>query len=158
MTTLVLGVIEVPYENEGKDAPKGKKRRRGEGSARGKPTTTVDVANFLEEKYGVMAVFYEQYKDSIGNAVVHSLEGALEDIFLGSPNTDPFAEAGQEIASGFREFLLSAQIEELGVPGVPTQASIERRSLRFKDKVSAGPRPSFISTGTYELSMRAWIE
>lgn len=153
-----MGCIDIPYENEGRDADPSRKRKRGQGSSRGAPTTTAQVAQILEDKYGVMRVFYDNNKDAIEAAVVHSVEGALEDLFLGAPVKDPFAEAGAEVASGFREFLLSGQIEQLGVEGVPTQAAQDRRSLRFKSKRAKAQRPSFIDTGLYELSARAWVE
>lgn len=174
MTTLILGVIDILYENEGeKERPnpitkKGKVRKSearrlqremdGHDSKADGPTTTSQVAEILEEKYGVMNAFYNEYQDSIQAALIHSLEGALEDLYLGSPITDPLAEASQEIQSGFQFFLASAEIETMGIEGVPTQAALERRSLRFKGKKGPNKRPSFIDTGLYQASMRAWTE
>ena len=156
MKYLVMGVVDVPYENEG-ITPK-RKTKRGEGSSRGAPTTTVDVATILEEKYSVMQTFYDARKQDITASLVSSAEGALEDLFAGGHPTDPFAETGQFVQSEFRTFLMSAEIESLGIPGVPTKAAQNRRSLRFKAKVGPSERPSFIDTGTYELSMRSWVE
>lgn len=147
MTDLVLGVVDVPYSDGNVKSEKSSS-----------PTTTVDVAQILEEKYGIMQAFYDAHKVDITQSLVNSAEGALEDIFTGGQVVDPFAEAGQFVQSEFRTFLMTAEIESMGVPGVPTQASIKRRSLRFKNKVASGPRPSFIDTGTYEMSMRAWVE
>jgi len=156
MTDLVLGVIDVPYENEG-STPK-KKPKRGEGSSRGAATTTVEVATILEEKYGVMQAFYDAHKDTVTSSLISSVEGALETLFSGGPVVDPFADAGQSIQAEFRTFLMTAEIESMGIPGVPTKAALDRRSLRFKNKVSDHARPSFVDTSTYELSMRAWVE
>jgi hypothetical protein len=156
MTDLILGVVDVPYENEG--ATPKKKPKRGEGSSRGAPMTTVSVATILEEKYGVMQAFYDSHKDSVIGSLINSAEGALETLFMGGPVTDPFADASQSIQAEFRTFLMTAEIEGMGIPGVPTKAAQDRRSLRFKAKVGPNQRPSFIDTGTYELSMRAWIE
>lgn len=147
MTTLNLGVIDVPYDD-----------RSGVGGSKGEPTTTVSVATLLEEKYGVMGAFYEAHKQDITQSLVSSVEGALEDLFANGWIGDPFAEAGQAIQTEFRTFLMTGEIEKMGIPGVPTKASVERRSLRFKDKVSSGPRPSFIDTSLYEMSMVAWVE
>ena len=147
MTDLVLGVVDVPYSDGNVKSEKSSS-----------PTTTVDVAQILEEKYGIMQAFYDAHKVDITQSLVNSAEGALENIFTGGQVVDPFAEAGQFVQSEFRTFLMTAEIESMGVPGVPTQASIKRRSLRFKNKVASGPRPSFIDTGTYEMSMRAWVE
>jgi hypothetical protein len=118
----------------------------------------VVVASILEEKYHVLETYVEHHTSDIGEAINHSLEGALENLHMGAPMGDPFSEAGQEIASGFRTFLMTAEIESLGVEGVPTHAALNRESLRFKSKHGNGPRPSFVDTGTYEASMRAWIE
>jgi len=170
MTDLIFAVIETAYGNDGK-APEPRKTKLGrthkgdakrvareaEHGASG-PATTVTVAQALEAKYGVMATFYEQYADQITGALVHSIEGALEDIYAGSPNVDPFAEAGQEIMEGFRHFLMSGEIETLGIPGVPTKAAQERKSSRFKSGKNPNERPSFVDTSLYENSFRASVE
>ena len=150
MTTLYLGVVDVPYDNKGS--------KSGKSASKSEPSTTVTVAQALEEKYGVMQAFYDSHQKDISQAITDSVAGALETVVMGGHIGDPFAEAGQAIQSEFRTFLMSAEIESMGIAGVPTQASLERRSLRFKGKVADKPRPSFIDTGTYELSMRAWIE
>lgn len=167
MTNLVFGNISVPYDDGGKPARRKvpKKPRRGKKAkpppvSKGseEPTTTDRVAAILEEKYGIYAAFFEQNQDHIQAAMVHSAEGALEDLFAGSPVTDPFGEAGDEIAAGFRQWLMQGEIEKMGIPGVPTQASIERRSLRFKDKKGPNVRPSFVDTGLFEASAKVWTE
>lgn len=171
---LNLGVISVPYTNETDErdhvrsrmTKKGRVHRQDakriqnymEGKTDDAPPTTVSVAQALEDRYGVMAAFATEYEDEIVDALVHSAEGALEDIFAGSPVTDPFAEAGQEIAEGFRYFLMSGEIETMGIEGVPTKAAQERKSARFKKGEGPNERPSFVSTGTYEAAFRAWTE
>ena len=165
-TNLILGVINVPYDNGGKSSgrkvPKkprsGKKAPPTTKSRSTEPTDTATVATILEDKYGVMGLFAENHKEQITGALVDSLKGALEDLFAGSPVKNPYAGAQDQIAADFRNWLMTGQIEQLGVAGVPTQAAIDRRSLRFKNKKSAGPRPSFIDTGAYEGSFRAWVE
>lgn len=176
VTDLVLGVVDVPYENEGK--PRDPKRARitkkgrvhstdaqriqnwmeGRGSDSDSAVTTVQVATWLEEKYHVMEVFYEEHKDDITQTLIDSIGGALENLYAGAPAGDPFAEAEQQVTADFRTFLLTGEIETLGLEGVPTQAALERRSLRFKRGRSGTPRPSFIDTSTYELAMRCWTE
>jgi hypothetical protein len=177
MPVLNLGVVEVPYQHEGERPPPRKTKSGrihksdaaraaqdawagefGFGHTQDQPATTVTVAMALEERYHVLETFVEHHTADIGEAVNNSIEGALENLHMGMPMGDPFSEAGQEIASGFRTFLMTAEIETLGVEGVPTQASIDRQSLRFKNKHGNAPRPSFVDTGTYEASMRAWIE
>lgn len=172
MPNLILGVVDIPYAPDGAPPPrKAKKPKRGKAGKAAKvakpktpavttegQTTTLQVAQILEAKYGVMRAFYDQYADPITGAVVHSMEGALESLFAGGPLGDPYAEAGQEIAAGFRQFLMSGEIEQMGIEGVPTQASLDRRSLRFKGKKAKGPRPSFVDTSTYELAFRSWVD
>ena len=163
MVALDLSVIDLPYSGE-PDAPKprvGKKGKPRKGAAK-KPqlqsTTTYEVATILEAKYGVMAHFVERHHDDIEQAMITSIEGALEDLFAGAPMHNPFAEADSAIQAEFRTFLMTAEIETMGVDGVPTQAAIDRRSGRFKTKVGPSQRPSFIDSGTYELSMIAQIK
>ena len=174
MPDLVLGVIEVAYENEGVTPPTPKMTKKGRvhrGTAKrlarqyqtgqvtpDGPNTTVSVAQALQDRYHLFDVFYEQNENDIAGAVIHSLEGALEDLYAGAPAHDPFAEAGGEIEQGFRQWLLIGAIEELGIEGVPTKASIERKSSRFKGGIGPSERPSFVDTGTLELSLKAWIE
>lgn len=141
MVSLVLGVIDVPYDNKG-----------------GEATTTAMVANFLEAKYHVMETYVTVHQADIFRALNNSIEGALEDLFSGAPMRDPFQDATAEITSGFRLFLSTGEMERMGVAGVPTEASIKRRSLRFKKKQTNGYRPSFIDTSTYELSFRCWVK
>lgn len=180
MPVLNLGVVEIAYDN--RDGPQWRKSPRitksgrvhksdaaslereawanefGYGHASDGPTTTVVVANALEERYHVLGTFVEHHKDDIGEAINNSLSGALENLHMGLPLGDPFAEAGQEIAAGFRTFLMTGEIEGYGIEGVPTQAALNRESLRFKNKHGNAQRPSFVDTGTYEASMRAWID
>ena len=163
MTELILGVIDVPYSDDGKKPPRRRRHNKkgrsvGEEPADTGPTTTAQVAKILEDKYGVMQAFYALTKDDILGECIHSLEGALEDLYAGAPVHDPYAEATQNIDAGFRQFLMQGEIESMGIAGVPTQASIDRQSLRFKSGVASGPRPSFIDTALYELSFRSTIE
>lgn len=165
MTELNLGVIEVPYDDGGKPAKRKVPKKPRKGKAKAPPTskgstepvTTVNVAHFLEDKYHVMEIFYRENQDEILGAMIHGLEGALEDLYAGAPIGNPFAEVDDEISAAFRVWLMQAEIEKLGIPGVPTKAALEGRSLRFKNK-RGERRPSFIDTGLYETAFRSWIE
>lgn len=167
MTNLVFGNIQIAYDDGGKPArrkvpkkPRKGKKAKAPPTSKGSeaPTTTDKVAAILEEKYGVYAAFFEQNQDHIQAAMVHSAAGALEDLFAGSPITDPFAEAGAEIAAGFKQWLMQGEIEKMGIPGVPTKAAIERRSLRFKSKKGPSVRPSLVDTGLFSASATVWTE
>jgi hypothetical protein len=83
--------------------------------------------------------------------------GAFETRAMGGPVVDPYASAGQNIENAFRQFLSLKEMDKLGVPGVPTQAALEGRSKRFKSGKGPAPRPSFIDTGQYQSTFRAWV-
>lgn len=135
---LVMGVVEVPYDDTGK--------------------TTGDVAGYLEDKYGVMQTYWDRHGQEIGDALASSLMGALESVAMGGPPTlDPTGTAMSATKHGFTNFITLKEMDAL-VPGVPTQASLDGVSHRFKGKKGAPGRPSFVDTGAYVGSFKSWIE
>jgi hypothetical protein len=146
--TLHLGVVEMPYASPG-----GK--------------TTGDVAQILEDKYHVMETFYEDMgPDVIQKAIEHSAQNAVETLILGgsrsgsnSANMSLTLEAEGEIEAAFKLWL-SQQSMDYTQPGVPTQASLKGVSHRLKraNAKTNSARPSFIDTGLYQSSFKAWIE
>lgn len=157
-TTLTLGVNDVPYANAPapKKVAKASKRPRKVKSGQ---QTTGDVATFLENKYGVYQVFVDANQDAINAALRDSVEGAIETYMAGGPMAeDPFAAANSTIDALFKAWLSSGAIEQLGIAGVPTQAALERKSLRFKKGVAPNGRPSFILSGLYEGNFQSWTE
>lgn len=140
MPVLHLGITDIPYST-------GK--------------TTGDVAEILEGKYDVMGNFVKVHETQIAADLENSLEGEMENLLLGAPrSSDPFAGAASKIEHRFRQFLSLKEMDALGVPGVPTAASLAGYSKRFKQKQnkSRGPRPSFIDTGLYQRSFKAWVD
>lgn len=131
-----LGVIDIPYD---------------EGASTG------SVAEELEDNYGVMAGFVELHIADVANAVTDSLAGSLESLMMGAPlRANPLDGAMSKIEQGFRTYLDQEEIAKLGRDGVPTKAAIEGKSTRFKRKF--GPRrPSFIDSGLYQSSFKAWV-
>ena len=79
---------------------------------------------------------------------------------MGAPlSLDPGAGATEKIQQRFREFLTNKEMDGLGIPGVPTQASIEGHSKRFKQPYKKRKsRPSFVDTGLYQAAMKVWTE
>jgi hypothetical protein len=163
MTTLHLGVIDIPYNTVPTEY---KKNARKSGTAG--TETTGDVAEWLEDKYHVMEVFFELHEDKVAKALESSVEQALDMLYLGAPveNINPFNAASADIEKSFKHFLDSQEIETIGIPGVPTQAALDGVSHRFKDPrfvkkgkklVKRPRRPSFIDTGLYEATMKAWV-
>ena len=81
---------------------------------------------------------------------------------------NPFATASADIEASFKQFLDSQEIERIGYPGVPTQAALDGVRTSYKNptgnknkrgkRVKHPRRPSFIDTGLYEDSMKAWID
>lgn len=134
-----LGVTELPYSTAG-----GK--------------TTGDVAEILEDKYHIVEVFYEQHKDAVVGFLEDSVQGALESLVMGAPVTlAPLAGGLSKIEEKFKRFLSDKEMDRLGYPGVPTAASLRGVSHRFKKPYARrAPRPSFIDSGLYQSSFRAW--
>lgn len=174
MTTLHLGVVDFPYVEEPKEpAPVRKGKRRGGSRWRrsdligGAVSTTGDVAEILERKYHVMEVFAELHLDDvIAPALADSMAGALETLLQGGPpSPNPFGTGEGKIDEAFRSFLENGEIEQIGIPGIPTAASgrTEKRQggvnhrLKHPFAKDNPARPSFIDTGTYQNSFKAWV-
>lgn len=164
--TLHLGVIDLPYVDP-QDTPrrlprarKGKQRPRGKTASggSGSQTTTGFVAEVLEKKYHVIETYYDLHELEIADSLAESVAGALENLVMGGPPIDPTAEAASGIEKGFKTYLESGEIEGTATPGVPTRAALHGVSHRFKGKNSGVRRPSFIDTGLYESSFKAWTE
>lgn len=171
MTTFHLGVVDIPYV-EGEKVREARKRTKASKHAP-KPltpkgsTTTGDVAEILEGKYGVMQAFVDKYQPDIEQLLAQSVEGALEDLLAGKAVADVlqgsveavFKEAESEIEHKFRNFLSTKEIETMGIPGVPTEAAKEGHSHRFKHPYKKRPaRPSFIDTGLFSASFASWVD
>jgi hypothetical protein len=153
---LHLGVVDLPYA--GRETPRQVKRRlkRG-GKAPAGAKTTYDVAMILESKYHVMETFAHRYKDEMAAELVSALNGRMENLLMGAPlSHGPFGEAESAIKDMFSKFLENREMD--GLPGIPTKAALSGVSHRFKNKRNPNGRPSFIDTGLYESSARAWID
>ena len=158
---LHFGVIDIPYIQGEKRLPTQKQlkkwRRTSKGTSQG--TWTGDVAEFLEAKYHVIEVFYEVHQDEIAEAVVSSLTGTLEALANGAPpQINAFGTAESKIKVLFSDFLTNKEMDDLGYPGVPTKASLEGVSHRFKNRRGKPGRPSFVDTGLYENAFLAWVD
>lgn len=164
MPTLVLGIVDQPYENEHPPKPAPKKVRKGAKHRKrdfigGEVTTTGDVAEILEAKYHVYEIFYLLHEDDIAKEMVEAYGAALEGVFAGAPTSgDPFDRAAEKIFTMFQTFIDQKEMDTLGYPGVPTKASLEGVSHRFKKKQSKPGRPSFQDTGLYEANFKAWLQ
>ena len=153
--TLHLGVTEIPYANNPQLS--AKQRKKSKASTQ----TTGDVAEILEAEYHIMQIFFNLHDKGIAKDLESSLEGALENLLTGAPlGGNAFAEAESEIEQRFKNFLTNREMETLGYPGVPTQAALAGINHRLKHpyKKSNPRRPSFVDTGLYESSFKAWVD
>lgn len=150
---LLLGVTDIPYTDTS-----DKVRIDNSKPRISKSTTTGDVAEILEAKYDVMQHFVDLHMPDIEKSIENSLAGQLESLMMGAPvSNDAFGTAMGEIETLFKfTYLVKEEIAQTGQAGVPTQAAIDGISSRFKG--GRGPRrPSFIDTGLYQASFKAWI-
>ena len=153
LVILHLGVIEIPYNEP---PPPGKRRKKKVVAG---TQTTGDVAEILEAHYHIMEVFFETHQDEIAKDLEDGLAGTLESLAMGAPpSADPFGAAMSKLKERFSHFLESKEMDTLGYPGVPTKASLEGVSHRFKNRRGMPGRPSFVDTGAYENAFQAWVD
>ena len=159
MPTLHLGVLDIPYAyDQETKTKKGKVRKKKKKIT--KSTTTGEVAEYLENKYGIMEAFFDEHEEAIIEAVSESLAGAIESIATGAgAGNDPYAAATYGINEMFRKFISNSEVEGV-VPGTPTKAALKGVAHRKAHPYAkANPRrPSFVDTGLYEASFMSWID
>jgi len=166
---LILGVVDIPYSA----APPAHRTYKAKAGLRKKAqavkpapapsnVTTGDVAGWLEDRYHVMEIFFEEKKEDVAKALENSLAGAFETMLMGgnaAPSFSASASAESEIDSMFQDFLSNKEMERIGYPGVPTQAALDGVSHRFKRPYAKrAARPSFIDTGLYQSSFKSQLK
>jgi len=155
---LKLGVNEVPEVEEGE--------------------TTYTVGKKLEETYGIFSMFSNYRKDFIANALAEDAADGIAALIKGDTVDvgKVFAKSSENITDKLHEFITQQQVEEVasryGEYGIPTQAALQGKTLRtvngrnikkpkkgqkFKEYYGAR-RPSFMYSGLFEHSLKAWIE
>ena len=150
---LHLGVIDVPYAPQ----PPAKRRRK---KAVAKTQTTGDVAEILENRYHVMEHFWELHSADAVQAFESSLQGEVDNLIMGAPlSASAFGSAESAIEDRFKRMLAERELDVLGFPGIPTAAAQHGVSHRMKRPYARrAARPSFIDTGLYQASFKAWVE
>lgn len=143
----------------------GKKKFRASKARNKAPVTTTQVANWLESKYHVMEIYLTLHSKQVQSFVDKALLGAARNLIIsGRMAANPLAGAEQKITADFKAFLSNREIERIGYPGIPTKAALRGKSSRFKlgyalDRAgNRTRRPSFIDTGLYQASAKAWFE
>ena len=144
MAVLTLGVLDVQYSFGGK--------------------STGDVAEILEDKYGIFQHFWQAHGTAVMESIAEVQSAALEAMVA---SDDPAAAqeelrigylgVEQEVKVLFDKFITMKEMDGMA-EGVPTQASLEGVSHRFKNKKGAPGRASFYDTGLLLSSMMAKIE
>lgn len=161
MTTLHLGVVDVPYVKNEPVRSRNKRLKRQEHPS-GEHVTTGDVADILEDEYHPMEVFFELHGQDIADRMAASIDGAMENLLIaGGPVTaDVFGDLTSGIEDDFKAFLTNKEMDALGYPGVPTQASLKGVNHRLKHPYAKRnkSRPSFVDTGLYQASFKAWVD
>lgn len=123
--------------------------------------TTGDVAQILEAKYGLMQAFVDMHRKVIEHEIETSMARTLETALIRGgklPRGGPLAGAMSEIEHLFKD-ALTMQSYDFKIAGVPTAAALAGVSHRFKRAYVRRPsRPSFVDTGLYMASFRAWVD
>lgn len=151
---LKLGVIEVPE-------PQG-------------DITSYDLGMILENKYGLFSNFYKYHEKDILKDIDDTFSKAIDSVMNGDTRSAVGSIFGvnERITDKLHKFITDREIEQMGIPGVPTEAALLGLSLRTKGnkrigkakkgvkyKQVQGPRrPSFIYSGVFEASLKAWLE
>ena len=152
---LVLGILDVAYS----DAQSGAK-------------TTSEVAEILEQKYHPMETFYEARKTQIADYLAQSVVDAVEIVVRSGRHVQPTFAGAQKIEAEFRAFLSANEMGKLGFlsdserdyflthapayTGAANAGVSHRKKHPYAAKNKA--RPTFIDTGLYQASFRAWTE
>lgn len=164
--TLHLGVLDVPYSSyqapqKVPKAKKGKQNKPIKPKSNAATKTTGEVAEILEEKYGVLDTFVYARLPDIATALEGSIAGELETLMMGGkPGGNPFQSAEASITTMMKKFISAQEIEHMGIEGVPTQAALDGVNHRLKHPYAKKNerRPSFMDTTLYWQTLRAWFK
>ena len=157
MTTLHLGVKDISYSvQEGKNT---------------ETKTTGEVAEILEAKYDVMGTFFEIHQEEIADIMAKTLANSLASINHGAPIPNLMEISFPKIEVLFRKFLENGEMDRLlamlspeeleamgpkaNFTGAGKRGVSHRKKKPYSKKNKA--RPSFIDTGLYMRSFRAWL-
>ncbi len=131
---LHLGVMEVPYADDGKD--------------------TGEVATILEEKYGIMQGFADRNIEQITEMIEDGVAGAIESVMAGEPESfDVFGSAMANIEDRFHDYIDN---EEHGIrtkaKDAPKAGARKKRQYR-----KVADKTTFVDSGLYRLNFTAWV-
>lgn len=129
--------------------------------AYGEGKTTEQVAKELEDKYKIVETFWQLEEDNFVELLEEAFAEDIEDVMQMSEVKKAKGISDKEtdkIEARFRQNLSSRRYDGM-LPGVPTTAAQRGVShLKQRPYAKRGPRPSFVDTGMYQRSFRAWVE
>lgn len=147
---LNLGVIDIPRQefNEGKPVKTET------------PLMMSDLADILEEEYHIFEHFWQAHHEEISEDIVSAFAQQLwGNRKTASQNVQFLQRALSEAKHRFTRFLTMKEMDGIGYPGIPTQASLAGVNHRMEHPYAKRPpRPSFVDTSQYLASFIAWIE
>jgi hypothetical protein len=143
-----MGFINTPYIRANMTAPMSAARAHEKKSRRhySKTKTAQQVANILEDKYGILEKFMEEYDDRIKE----SLHAKAKDFILQS-----LTQKGKLASDRMAQYMK------------PNTSQIEKMFRGFLDRNETGigvavaskkGRPAFIDSGVYRASFRVWAD
>lgn len=161
MSTLVLGVIDLPYGHV--DSYRRLRTKRPQ-KHRSRIITTGDVATILESRYHIFQHFWDEVKDEATARIIQSYADSLDSLLQGNlkASFNPAQSSMDWLKQRFDDFISMQEMDKLGITSpfpVPTQAALDGVSHRFKHPYARRPpRPSFYDTGLYRASFHAEME
>ena len=150
-----LGFESFPYTTKSSRtrAKLGKGARIAKGYGEGK--TSAEVAKELEDRYELVSTFYLGEEDELSFALEDFYGEAIEAVLMGKPPKKiPSDELTKKIEEAFRQYL---QNEEHGIKTEAARRGVSHLLPKPYSRRNP-PRPSFIDTGLYMQSFRAWVE
>lgn len=158
---LVFGFEANPYTGHSSSVRKaiGKAPTRSQ-RIYGQGKTARDVAKELEEKYEIVATFFELEEEFIVELIEEAFAEDIEEV-LQAKRVSPKGlsdRATDKIQARFIQNLKTRRYDGV-IRGVPTLSSLRGVShLLAQPFAQRGSRPSFVDTGNYAQSFRAWVE
>jgi hypothetical protein len=129
--------------------------------AYGQGKTTKEVAADLEARYKIIETFWDMEEDTFVEILEDKFSDVIEEVMKLGGQTGKIGFTSKEtdkIEDKFRRALSSRRFDGV-IPGVPTTAAQRGVSHLLKQPYARRPpRPSFIDTGMYQRSFRAWVE
>jgi hypothetical protein len=126
----------------------------------GQGKTTVEVAAEIEARFHVVETFWDLEENGIVEMLEDALADDIEDVMAMSKVSRKGISVKEtdKIESRFRQNLTARKYDGV-ISGVPTKASLRGVShLRQNPYAARNSRPSFLDTGMYSRSFRAWVE